>query len=113
MPEQLTKHPEVTLQVLSSGAAQCGTGAPQDILKACPAARFCKLPGGELCVYGLPEAAQMTQLGPSDWRALVAPPPPPVAPAAGASAAWGVPGGLGLFLGLVLGYLAAVMLRRR
>jgi hypothetical protein len=27
MPEQLTKHPEVTLQVLQSGGARCASGA--------------------------------------------------------------------------------------
>ena len=77
MPEQLTKHPEVTLEVLRSGAARCGEGLPQDILKQCPAERFCKLPGGEVCIYGLPEANRMTQVSPAEWRALFAPPVPP------------------------------------
>jgi hypothetical protein len=40
MPEQLTKHPQVTLQVLQSAGAQCGVGAKQEILTACPPARF-------------------------------------------------------------------------
>ena len=70
MPEQLTKHPDVTLQVLRSAGAQCGSGAPQEILQACPAARFCKLPGGEICVYGLADAPRMTQLTASDWQAV-------------------------------------------
>ena len=56
MPEQLTKHPEATLQVLRSAGAQCGTGAPPTILTACPAERLCTLPGGEICVYGLADA---------------------------------------------------------
>lgn len=71
MPEQLTKHPDVTLQVLRSGGAQCGAGAPQEILSACPAARFCKLPGGELCVYGLNEAPRMTQISAGEWQAVL------------------------------------------
>ncbi|RZU02126.1 hypothetical protein [Rivibacter subsaxonicus] len=70
MPEQLTKHPEITITVLKSAGAQCAEGARQDILRACPAARFCKLPGGELCVYGLPEATSMTQIDSADWSAL-------------------------------------------
>src|SRR4051812_4243724 len=71
MPEQLTKHPEVTLQVLRSAGVQCGVGAPQDILATCPVERFCKLPGGEICVYGLDDAPRMTQIGGGDWRALL------------------------------------------
>ena len=78
MPEQLSKHPEVTLQVLRSAGAKCGEGAAQEILTQCPAARFCKLPGGEVCVYGLPDAARMTQISTAEWRALL---PPPAAPA--------------------------------
>lgn len=79
MPEQLSKHPEVTLQVLRSAGARCGEGAAQDILTACPPARFCKLPDGEICVYGLPEARQMTQLSAADWQAVLPPPTPPPA----------------------------------
>jgi len=97
MPEQLTKHPDVTLEVLRSAGAQCGVGAPQAILHACPAERFCKLPGGEICVYGLADAPRMTQLGADDWRGLMqtlglpaatARPPPPAA-ASGAEFAFG------------------------
>lgn len=72
MPEQLTKHPEVTLQVLRSAGATCSAGAKQEILVTCPTDRFCKLPGGEICVYGLADAASMTQITSSDWRALQA-----------------------------------------
>ena len=70
MPEQLTKHPDVTLTVLRSAGAQCGTGVKPEILTACPATQFCRLPGGEICVYGLADAGQMTQITKSDWRAL-------------------------------------------
>jgi hypothetical protein len=70
VPEQLTKHPDVTLQVLRSAGAQCGEGAPQSILVKCPAQRFCKVPGGELCVYGLGEAPQMTQITTADWQSV-------------------------------------------
>jgi hypothetical protein len=73
MPEQLTKHPEVTLQVLKSAGAQCGAVAKPEILTACPAERFCKLPGGEICVYGLADATRMTQITAADWQVLSPP----------------------------------------
>ena len=71
MPEQLTKHPEVTLKVLRSSGAQCAEGARQEILTQCPAQRFCKLPGGEICVFGLSDASKMTQITSADWKALM------------------------------------------
>lgn len=108
MPEQLTKHPEVTLQVLRSAGAQCGEGAPQAILTQCPPARFCKLPGGEVCVYGLPDAPRMTQLSSADWQAVqqaVRPPAPPPSSALGTQDLILGAGALvvGLILGRVLG----------
>ena len=102
MPEQLTKHPEVTLQVLRSAGARCGEGAAQDILKQCPAERFCKLPGGEVCVYGLPEAARMTQVSTAEWQAIA-----PAPPAPRADAAW-----IAGVAGLVAGALVALALQR-
>ena len=71
MPEQLTKHPEVTLKVLRSAGAKCAEGAKQEILTQCPAERFCRLPGGEICVFGLSDASKMTQITAADWKALV------------------------------------------
>jgi hypothetical protein len=62
MPEMITKYPDVTLQVLRSAGARCGEGAPQQILKACSRERFCALPGGEVCVFGLDEVGKMTQV---------------------------------------------------
>ena len=108
MPEQLTRHPEVPLEVLRSARPRCAEGAPQEILQQCPRERFCKLPGGELCVYGLPQAAQMTQVTRAEWQSLlgtIAPSPaPPPWPALGATAA------LGLGVGALL---TALVLRRR
>jgi hypothetical protein len=104
MPEQLTKHPEVTLQVLKSAGAKCAEGAPQEILTACPRERFCKLPGGEVCVYGLPQATQMTQITQADWAALTP-----------QSSDWREgpwPITAALVIGVILGALA-VRLRRR
>ena len=70
MPEQLTKHPAVTLQVLRSSGAKCAEGAKQEILTQCPAQGFCKLPGGELCVFGLSDASKMTQISAAEWKTL-------------------------------------------
>ena len=117
MPEQLTKHPDVTLQVLRSAGAQCGSGAGQEILKACPAERFCKLPGGEICVYGLNEATRMTQISPADWqgvlRAVSSPSPASASSAVSSgvmSPALASLSGLGLVLiGVAIGWI----LRRR
>jgi hypothetical protein len=109
MPEQLSKHPQVTLQVLQSAGAQCGVGAKQEILTACPPARFCKLPGGEVCVYGLPEAKQMTQVTASDWAALApAAAPLPAPPAAEALMPWS-----SLFVALVVGVAVGWIAARR
>ncbi|ALD90729.1 hypothetical protein CR3_1497 [Cupriavidus gilardii CR3] len=120
MPEQLTKHPDVTLQVLKSAGARCGTGETPQILKACPAERFCQLPGGEICVFGLPDAARMTQITKADWQALTATmagvtptaapgssTAPATAPPMAASWLWIV---VALVVGLILG---AVLARRR
>jgi hypothetical protein len=43
----------------------------QEILTKCPTDRFCKLPGGEICVFGLPDAPRMTQITATEWRSLV------------------------------------------
>jgi hypothetical protein len=58
------------LQVLKSGGARYASGAAPEILTRCPAERFCKLPGGEVCVYGFADAPRMTQPGVADWQAL-------------------------------------------
>jgi hypothetical protein len=105
MPEQLTKHPEVTINVLRSAGARCGDGQKQDILVDCPAERFCKLPGGELCVYGLDQASLMTQITPAEWQQLAAPAPASAPAAAAPPAATGAVllGSAGLLVGLVIG----------
>jgi hypothetical protein len=73
MPEQISKYPEVTLDVLKGAGAQCGEGAPQKILTQCPAERFCSLPTGEICVYGVNEIPQMTQITPQELAQVVYP----------------------------------------
>lgn len=62
MPEVISKHPDITLKVLQGAGARCGEGAPQKILTKCPQERFCSTPTGEVCVYGLDEISQMTQI---------------------------------------------------
>ncbi|MGE3303627.1 MAG: hypothetical protein AB7M12_10995 [Hyphomonadaceae bacterium] len=66
MPELLTKFSDAALTVLKSAGMRCGEGAPQTILTQCPAERFCAAPGGEICVYGLPQIAAMTRMTGAD-----------------------------------------------
>lgn len=73
MPEQISKYPDVTLKVLKGAGAVCGEGAPQKILTQCPAERFCSLPTGEICVYGMKEIPQMTQITSQELAQVVCP----------------------------------------
>ena len=73
MPEQITKYPDVTLQVLRGEGAVCGQGAPQNILKQCPPDRFCSLRTGEICVYGIDEIPKMTQVTTQEMAKVVCP----------------------------------------
>ncbi|NSX14225.1 hypothetical protein [Cupriavidus taiwanensis] len=110
MPEQLTKHPDVTIQVLRSAGARCGEGETQAILRSCPPERFCKLPGGEVCVYGLDGAPAMTQFTAADWQSLA-----PLVRGSADDAAAGPWGGMAVAIfvaGLVAGALAAAMMAR-
>lgn len=71
MPEIISKYPDIVLQVLSKAGVDCGTGAAQRILTNCPAEKFCSLPSGEICVYGLNEIPQMTQISNAEIAQLV------------------------------------------
>lgn len=113
MPEQLTKHPEVTIKVLRSAGARCGDGEKQDILTACPAERFCKLPGGELCVYGLDQATRMTQITPAEWQQLAPPATAAAPPAPPAATGALMLGSAGLLVGLVIGLVVGRKAGRR
>ena len=73
MPEQISKYPDVTLQVLRESGAVCGQGAPQNILKKCPRDRFCSLRTGEICVYGINEIPKMTQITSQELAKVVCP----------------------------------------
>jgi hypothetical protein len=83
MPEQITKYPDVTLQVLREAGGVCGKGAPQKILKQCPADRFCSLPTGEMCIYGIKDISRMTQIAPAELAQVVCPLSPKGASLAG------------------------------
>jgi hypothetical protein len=62
MPQVLTKHPDIVLRVLQSAPkVRCGKEVQRKILKNCPGDRFCALPRGEICVYGLADVDQMSQ----------------------------------------------------
>ncbi len=75
MPEIITKYPDITLKVLRDAGAKCGEGAPQQILTKCPVERFCSLPTGEMCVYGLNEIPQMTQIKAHELTSNISPAP--------------------------------------
>ena len=98
MPEQITKYPDITLQVLREAGATCGKGSPQNILKQCPADRFCSLPTGEMCIYGINDIPRMTQIAPAELAQVVCPLSPK-----GASLA-------GDFLGIEAAMIGAVFL---
>lgn len=66
MPEILTKHPEIVIELLQKEGIKCSRGAEQKILTKCPAESFCTLKAGELCVYGVDQFQQMTQIKPED-----------------------------------------------
>lgn len=46
---------------------------PPKILTKCPAERFCALPTGEICVYGIKEIPQMTQITTKELARVVCP----------------------------------------
>lgn len=112
MPEQLTKHPDITLQVLRSAGAKCGDGAAREILTQCPSERFCKLPGGEICVYGLADAPRMTQITTSDWRTLTHSLAPEALSANSPPAQVWVIGATGLLAGVLIGVVVSYWRRR-
>ena len=102
MPEQITKYPDVTLQVLREAGAVCGQGAAQKILKQCPVERFCSLSTGEMCIYGIKDIPRMTQIAPAELAQVVCPLTPK-----GASFAAGLAGFDAAMIGAVfLGGLA-------
>lgn len=50
------------LQILREAGIKCTSGAKQQILTTCPPERFCSLPTGEICVYGIEDIPKMTQI---------------------------------------------------
>ena len=76
MPEQITKYPDVTLEVLKGAGARCGEGVQPKILTKCPPERFCSLRTGEICVYGIADIPKMTQITTKELAGVVCPRPP-------------------------------------
>ena len=106
MPEQISKYPEVTLKILKDAGAVCAEGAPQKILPACPPERFCSLPTGEVCIYGIADIPTMTQITPQELAKVVCPDDQRAAPdTGGVSAAEGLALGAVFLAGLLLGRL--------
>jgi hypothetical protein len=110
MPEQISKYPDVTLQVLRESGAVCGQGAPQNILKQCPRDRFCSLKTGEICVYGINDIPKMTQVTTQELAKVVC----PLAPKAASVFPAGVPAleAALLFAGFVSGFGVAKFRRK-
>jgi hypothetical protein len=50
----------VTIKILKEAGGCCGEGVEQKILTKCPPERFCSMPSGELCVYGIRDIPMMT-----------------------------------------------------
>ena len=63
MPEQISKYPDVTLQVLRESSAVCGQGAPQNILKQCPRDRFCLEPPAGRTGQGIDLGKERCKIG--------------------------------------------------
>jgi hypothetical protein len=110
MPEQITKYPDVTIQVLKGAGAVCGEGATQKILTQCPASRFCALPSGEICVYGINEIPQMTQINAREIAAVVSPKVQP--DATPLLATWWL-GGVILAIGFLAGFALGRYVKKR
>lgn len=62
MPEIVTKYPEIVLKLLKEANIKCDTGEKQKILTTCSPDKFCSLPTGELCIYGIKDVSKMTQM---------------------------------------------------
>jgi len=113
VPEQISKYPEVTLKILKEAGAVCAEGAPQKILTACPPERFCSLPTGEVCIYGIADIPNMTQITSQELAKVVCPDDQKETPGAGGvSAAEGIALGVVFLAGLLLGRLWRAFGRR-
>jgi hypothetical protein len=78
MPEVISKYPEITIRVLEGAGARCGPEFQPRILTKCPPERFCSLPTGEICVYGLDEIPQATQISRQEIIQAISEKTPPI-----------------------------------
>ncbi|MEN8260096.1 MAG: hypothetical protein ABFS02_05825 [Pseudomonadota bacterium] len=107
MPEQISKYPQVTLKVLKGAGAVCGEGAEQEILTQCPREQFCSLPTGEVCIFGLDQISQMTQITPEELSAALSQTPKTPSFSVGPTGF-----ALTLFLSLAVGFLIGRLWKR-
>jgi hypothetical protein len=92
MPEIITKYPEIVIQIIKV-VGKCGAGVKQQILTTCPPERFCSLPTGEICVYGLEDIPKMTQISTADLAKVVS----------ASTSEFSIFNGVMFFIGLVVG----------
>ena len=99
MPEQISKYPEVTLQVLKGAGGRCGAGVEQKILTQCAPERFCSFASGEVCIFGLEHVSQLTQIEANDLAGALRT----------MEGGMGLHGAGGLTATFVVGFLAGVL----
>ena len=74
LPEIVTEHPGAVLHKLEAAGGRCGEEEPREILVDCPPERFCAMPEGEICVYGIDEIPQMAVTRTETFAEIVCPP---------------------------------------
>jgi hypothetical protein len=109
MPEVISKYPEITIRVLEGAGARCGPEFQPRILTKCPPERFCSLPTGEICVYGIDEIAQATQISQQEIIQAISEKTPSIEPDQEPfSFGW-----LGMVVVLLIGMVLGVIISKR
>ena len=109
MPEIISKYPEIVLKVLEGAGARCGPEFQPRILTKCPPERFCSLPTGEICIYGIDEILQMTQISRQEIIQTISEKAPPIEIAKEPlSFSW-----LGLVVAVLIGMILGLIISKR